>query len=185
MSKSGRKVWGPLGWNFIHIFTYACPDNAPPKLIKKYKKLIERFSDIIPCHICLTHCKLYLKSHPMKFSNKTQMIDYFIEFHNNVNRRLKKKKIYTRKESNSIYSTPNFGKLKQFINYWKKMAFNNDINILTYGRFLQYYIYLFPGGHKKKKLYILCNKFPMRKFFYFKVKRGWIIRWFQLTLDKI
>tara|TARA_Y100000590_G_scaffold459266_1_gene615898 strand:+ start:1071 stop:1757 length:687 start_codon:yes stop_codon:yes gene_type:complete len=181
----GKRVWGPLGWYFIHTFTQACPDNATSKNIELYKNMIHTFTDLLPCPYCKTHFKNHLKSNPMKFSNKNDMVIYFMNFHNQVNRRLKKGITFNKEKLLSHYSNPNFGRLKKFVNYWKVLMYETHIDYRIFKKFLKYYIFLFPSGDKKTKLYELSKKYPIDNFFTYKLFNKKTRYWFSVTLNRI
>lgn len=181
----GRRVWGPLAWNLIHTFAQACPDDASPQNIQQYKKLMNSLSSIIPCPMCKQHCLDNLRRKPMNFTNKDEMVNYFMDFHNLVNSQLRKHVKLNRKQVDELYQNPNHNKLKNFINYWKRLLFEYQLNFNSFRQFLSLYIFLYPGGAKKTKLYNLCKKYPLRSFFMNKTKNRVIARWFNLTLDRI
>jgi hypothetical protein len=100
-----KKDWGNISWILMHSLAQKVTEN---KFINCKEILIRIIFDIcsnLPCPDCREHAiKLLKTSNIHKISNKIQLISFLCEFHNIVNKKLKKptKKI---EEVEKQYST--------------------------------------------------------------------------------
>jgi hypothetical protein len=100
-----KSVWGPAIWYLFHTLSF----KIKPMYFKEVKdELIDNFVSIcnnLPCPECAEHARKELKHlDKSKITNKKELCIYFINFHNKVNVR-NKKKIFTFDEFVSKYST--------------------------------------------------------------------------------
>lgn len=86
---TNKHMWGPLYWEFLHAFSIMYPKKPTDLDKKNAKKLIESFSDIIPCSSCKDH--FIEKAKSISFESRKQMFEDLVEIHNSVNKRLNKK----------------------------------------------------------------------------------------------
>ena len=111
-----NNVWGPVFWKLIHVL---CNNISNENFIRYKNKLIITFYNIfniLPCKFCYHHTILYIKKYKLQnISNKRELITYFNEFHNQINRKLNKPHFtYT-----DTYTIPNIDLehvILQFIN---------------------------------------------------------------------
>ncbi len=100
-----KKDWGNISWILMHSLAQKVTEN---KFLNCKQILIRIIFDIcnnLPCPDCREHAiKLLKTSNIHKISNKKQLISFLCEFHNIVNKKLKKptKKI---EEVEKQYST--------------------------------------------------------------------------------
>ena len=73
-------LWGKNTWLLLHVI---CLD----KKCKKKKLLLTMILNSLPCDICRKHALEYVSTNPIRANH-----DYFFDFHNFVNHRLKKPK---------------------------------------------------------------------------------------------
>jgi len=89
-------VFGPKLWYCLHNAAKAYPD-SPTKLVQdRMKNVILGIPYLIPCDSCYEHSLSYIdKLDECKLNNicstRKNLIVFFVEFHNHVNRRLGKK----------------------------------------------------------------------------------------------
>lgn len=87
---SNPKYIGPGYWSFIHTqAVYATTDET----IDQFINIMEHIKDTFPCKQCKIHIEKYFKKHPIEFyrnGNEMDMFRWAWEFHNAVNKRLKK-----------------------------------------------------------------------------------------------
>jgi len=107
IKKSAIKFWG-LYWASLHYLSYIYPDN-PSNIQKEQKEQIYKLIEImknngILCARCRHHFNTWSKNNDIKlfYNNKNDLINYFINLHNDVNKR-NKKRIVDRKEVDLIY----------------------------------------------------------------------------------
>jgi hypothetical protein len=98
-------IWGPPLWYQMHMKTFA----FNPKKSDK-QKIIQYFENIknnLPCENCKVHFANYLLKRPLKFylNDKSGLINWLIDMHNEVNARLGKK-ILSYNEARKIYEKP-------------------------------------------------------------------------------
>ena len=92
-------VFGPKLWYCLHNAAKAYPD-SPTKLVQdRMKNVILGIPYLIPCDSCYEHSLSYIdKLDECKLNNicstRKNLIVFFVEFHNHVNKRIGKK-IYT------------------------------------------------------------------------------------------
>jgi hypothetical protein len=86
-------LWGPKYWEFFHAISALYPIK-PSNLDKKMGLLfLKSIGDIIPCPKCANHYKQNFKKFPIKNNliSREKFMVWFINFHNVVNKMLKKK----------------------------------------------------------------------------------------------
>jgi hypothetical protein len=128
-------LWGPKYWEFFHTVSAMYPEK-PTKLDKKMALLfLKSIGDIIPCPKCANHYKQNLKKFPIKnnLDSRDKFIKWFVNFHNKVNKMLKKK---------IIPLEIALKKIKQF----SKKKIIDHINIV-----LKYAMHILPEKRKVQK----------------------------------
>ena len=119
VKKSAIKFWG-LYWASLHYLSYIYPDNPSNEQKEQIYKLIEKMrNNGILCTRCRNHFNLWCNDNDIKlhYNNKNNLIDYFINLHNDVNKR-NNKKLFSRNEVDLIYN-----------NFDDKILINYKINI--------------------------------------------------------
>lgn len=100
-----KSVWGPAIWYLFHTLSFKL---KPTHFNEVKDELIDNFVSIcnnLPCPECAEHARKELKHlDKSKITNKKELCIYFINFHNKVNVR-NKKKIFTFDEFVSKYNT--------------------------------------------------------------------------------
>jgi hypothetical protein len=86
-----KKDWGNISWILMHSLAQKVIEN---KFVNCKQILIKIIFDIcnnLPCPDCREHANKLLKSSNInKISNKKELISFLCEFHNIVNKKLKK-----------------------------------------------------------------------------------------------
>lgn len=86
-----KKDWGNISWILMHSLAQKVTEN---KFLNCKQILIKIIFDIcnnLPCPDCREHANKLLKtSNINKISNKKELISFLCEFHNIVNKKLKK-----------------------------------------------------------------------------------------------
>ena len=89
------KYWGPNLWRSLNAIVRNFPKEPDDDTRQYYKTFFKTLGFILPCKKCSTHYNNYING--VKFDtvlqNRESMIKFIIDFHNNVNIRLGKKKI--------------------------------------------------------------------------------------------
>lgn len=99
MSNIPPEIWGPHYWFVIHTFADIYPD-TPNSLDKEVAtNFIRMIPFILPCADCSDHAFAYIFEKnteiPYIIQSKTNMVNFFRKFHDCVNTRLKKIRLYT------------------------------------------------------------------------------------------
>lgn len=140
--------WGPIIWYLLHIITYYIPND---EYFNKYKVYYYLFfitlKKIIPCPVCRGHYNQLLNENDItKCKNKDDIIEWCINAHNEVNKRLSKQ-LLIREQINELYT--NNIDLKKFI---------KSIDILTFN-----FQYRFPINYYRDFFNSLRFVFPIEK----------------------
>jgi hypothetical protein len=99
------EVWGPPFWKFMHITAEQYPENPDKTLADHMYKFIKSIPYVLPCKECSIHAHEFIDKYPgldKVVRDKTLLFRFFVDFHNQVNKR-KVKKIYTYEEARELY----------------------------------------------------------------------------------
>lgn len=86
-------VWGKCAWLFLHSVALDYPDNPTNDDKIKYKTFFESLQHILPCEKCKVHMKQNMQTNKLTdkiLSDKSSLIKWVIDIHNNVNKSLGK-----------------------------------------------------------------------------------------------
>jgi hypothetical protein len=101
------KVWGPPFWFILHTSAAYYPVNPSPYVREKMKERIMAIPYEIPCELCRNHAVSFVESKKNTLeqivSNRHDLFQFYVDFHNNVNKRHGKKE-YTYDEAYKMYS---------------------------------------------------------------------------------
>jgi hypothetical protein len=89
--------WGPHFWSAMHYLTIAYPDHPTEEDKQNIKNFFIATSKIIPCQMCRNHFAQNLQKYPLSdivLSNRTNLINWLKDIHNEVNS-WSNKKIWT------------------------------------------------------------------------------------------
>ncbi len=114
VSNTGKvKVWGPYIWYMLHGLAEKIKDKSFHDLKNELLEHIFNICVNLPCPSCSTHSREYLQKIDFKkIKTKQELRLMLLDFHNNVNIRLRK---------------PTFS-YQQLIDKYKTVNFNNVIN---------------------------------------------------------
>jgi hypothetical protein len=141
------KFWGNKLWYSIHILSITyIPENKP-----YYAVFFNSLQFVISCLKCEVEFKRYLKRHPPDFTNLKQ---WAIDLHNNVNKRLGKK-IYNNKEVNKLYYDSS-GILKPIdyvkFDFMMSHFISHSNNMIHCKRILDTIQYIYPSPITRNRL---------------------------------
>ena len=123
-----KKDWGNISWILMHSLAQKVTENNFINCKQILIKIIFDICNNLPCPDCREHANKLLKtSNIIKISNKKQLISFLWEFHNIINRKLKKptknieevEKHYSTAKLNMIVST--FFRVYNSVIYNEKM----------------------------------------------------------------
>jgi hypothetical protein len=90
-------VWGPPMWFSLHNGAAKYPIEASPICIEKMKNYIIGLPIMLPCPTCRLHATNHIEKHKKNLdivcSNRKNLFKFFVDFHNIVNRRYRKKEM--------------------------------------------------------------------------------------------
>ena len=95
-------IWGTITWHVIHYLVYAYPENPSKTKQDEMEKWLLNLCPLLPCSGCKNHCSDYLKNYPPPVSDKRNLWNWSIDFHNAVNERTGKRKL-TYDEAEQIF----------------------------------------------------------------------------------
>jgi hypothetical protein len=78
--------WGRQAWHFLHTICFNYADNPTETDKKDYSDFIDAFQRVLPCPYCAEHFKELLIKLPIKLDNKTQLFNWSVDIHNEVNK---------------------------------------------------------------------------------------------------
>lgn len=100
------RMWGVFWWMTIHTACMGYPYDKPTKKQKAdYKRFFKSIGDVLPCGLCRTSYKKFIKESPMTnkvLKNRKNLFIWSCELHNKVNKKLGCKK-FTRKQMMKKY----------------------------------------------------------------------------------
>lgn len=106
-STSYPEVFGPPMWFTLHNGASKYPVKPSPVTKQRMMYFIMGIPVMIPCQNCREHATAYIEKHIDSLDeicdNKTNLFNFFVDFHNFVNKRLGKK-IWTYEEAYELYS---------------------------------------------------------------------------------
>lgn len=112
------RVWGEGTWLFLQLGALSASDKISCDDASKYWGFIEGLPLMIPCKKCSQHAAEYIaKSRPRRAEicrNRDSLLQFFLDFHNNVNQRLGKPPITMNDITRLLSGTVRICKLKRF-----------------------------------------------------------------------
>lgn len=143
---SGLLYWN-LYWYNLHWLSINYPLNPSPEQINQVNKLVEimQTPNGISCSKCRNHFKLWVKNNPISEHNndKISLFKYFVDCHNDVNKR-NKKKVWSLDEAFDTYV------LKKWETELEKYGFN-VLNLFKDNKLVEFPKLLNTVGRKKIK----------------------------------
>jgi hypothetical protein len=134
------KEWGNAYWDLFHSLSFKLKsDDIVVELFKHFSILCS----ILPCPICRSHAIKYLSNIKKDSVNtRSRIIDIFYNFHNNVNKQLRKKQ-FTKEKYNILYNSKKLINVLTKFNYvYSKNNYHNtlDTNVLIRQNFLKKFV---------------------------------------------
>ena len=121
-------IWGSGLWTTLHSITLNYPELPTHKNIQEHRNFLHSLGKILPCPGCVQEYNKYISKNPPALHDKELFVEWMIDLHNDINRRLNKKirsKEYVLNLYKNKYST-NILSLFSFNN-----NFYNPVNILV------------------------------------------------------
>lgn len=85
-------------WTYLNLSIVKYPISPTLAQQEEMHRLITTILEFYPCDVCRVHAQTYLLHHPLNESLIAQeaLKEWMIAFHNNVNQRCSKDKVYTK-----------------------------------------------------------------------------------------
>jgi hypothetical protein len=97
VNESSPEVWGPKMWFVLHNGAAHYPFEASDIYAEKMKNFILALPIMIPCENCKNHALRFIESRKDKLfiicKKRETLFDFFVDFHNDVNKRQGKKEV--------------------------------------------------------------------------------------------
>ena len=93
-----KKIWGPSTWLYLHTLTLSYPENPDNNDKNRFYNFFHNM--ILPCQNCEKDFKNLLKKYPIEYnlSSKKELVNWLINIHNIVNKKLDKYDNYNYKD---------------------------------------------------------------------------------------
>ncbi len=129
-SSEPKPLWGSRTWFFFHTLAHKIKPEEFDSTKKDLFYFIQQICSNLPCPICSQHATEYLKNQNFdKIRCREDLIQFFFDFHNVVNRR---KKYATFEQSKlSMYDQANFSKIFQSFIFLYKDRVRNTNNFIN------------------------------------------------------
>ena len=89
------KVFGPIGWTNLHIMAHHYPVQPDANCVQHCANYVKAIPFMLPCKDCGKHFQEYLDKYlaknPYAFSTRAELVKFFVDAHNNVNKWTNKK----------------------------------------------------------------------------------------------
>jgi Erv1 / Alr family len=85
-----RDVAGNAFWKTIHSAAYSYPENPTQTDADQFRTTFIYLMKSFPCEECKQHARNYLQEYPPPLDNRKNLVMYFCNFHNYVNKKLGK-----------------------------------------------------------------------------------------------
>jgi hypothetical protein len=99
-------VWGPPLWFTLHNSSSKYPNNPSPITRERMKNIITNIPVLLPCYTCREHATQFIEKNANMLddivSSRDKLFNFFVDFHNQVNKKLGKK-IYSYEEARALY----------------------------------------------------------------------------------
>ena len=84
------KLWGPKFWDLMHTFSYKYSNNPTQEEKQEASNFYNSIIKLVPCNICKISAIEYIKNNPVNTNNKNSLINWVLDFHNDINIKLNK-----------------------------------------------------------------------------------------------
>ena len=88
--KLSKEELGRHSWAVLHSIAAAFPAIPTEEEKKTIENFLFSFAQVYPCKICGKHFNEMLQNYPIKIKSREDLVFYFCDLHNKVNKRLGK-----------------------------------------------------------------------------------------------
>jgi hypothetical protein len=101
-----KQEWGPKTWDIMHTFSYNYPNSPNLQTKQNAFNFYTSIGHLLPCSYCQEHCINYVTQNPPSINSRNELINWVLQFHNEVSKRLAKE-TWTRTKLDKKYETDN------------------------------------------------------------------------------
>ena len=107
LSTSSPEVFGPAVWFTLHNGAAHLPENISPVSLARIRYFIDGIPDmLVACASCVDHSRAYIENNKQKINKLktgTDIFNFYVDFHNHVNKRLNKR-VFSYEEARNLYT---------------------------------------------------------------------------------
>ena len=81
---------GQAYWKVLHSYAYSYPESATQQDADNFKIVFLNVMKSFPCDECKSHAKEYFIKNPPPLNSRKELVRWFCDFHNSVNKKLNK-----------------------------------------------------------------------------------------------
>jgi len=156
--------WGPRQWYWYHTISHDAPEECDQAQQKLYLETLMLMTKLLPCTDCYNHFNQICQKKKMDFKTRENLISWFFEVHNQVNKRLDKPKV-TRKVINKLYQKKiNHLKLNQYLQYHCNRAIYGHASLDLVVKLMYRLIRLYPCKKCRKVFKKYLSQHPLEYF---------------------
>lgn len=156
--------WGPRQWYWYHRMSYNAPEKCSLPVQKDYLESLVLMTKLLPCMDCYDHFNKICQNKKIDFNTRENMIDWFIDVHNQVNKRLGKPN-FSRENANELYQKKiDHLKLNQYIQYQCNRAIYGHTSFELVVKLMNKLIELYPCKKCRKNLKKYLSQHPLQYF---------------------
>lgn len=85
-----KEKLGRYSWNILHTIAASYPKNPNEEDKIAIKNFVDSFSYLYPCNECKKHFQKMIDENVIKSNSREELVQYFCDLHNIVNKRLEK-----------------------------------------------------------------------------------------------
>lgn len=151
-----KKVWGNATWYLFHTLAEKINEEYFLEKKKEFFDFISIICKNLPCPDCAEDATIILKN--VNFNNiqsKDNLIDFFYQFHNKVNVKLKKP-IFEKDDLNKYKNANTFNIIKNFLYHYFTRDYNDKMLIQSFSvnkielHVRTFLVNLYNNGHIKQ-----------------------------------
>jgi hypothetical protein len=93
-----------MAWDTLYFMILSYPPKPSPEQREQMRQFWRLFCKHLPCPVCVYHSSRYMQLNPVDTSSRLSLEQYYVEFRNEVNARLKKPVFSLKESRESLYT---------------------------------------------------------------------------------
>ena len=128
-------IWGPNIWYLFHTIAYKLKESSFDIVKKNIFDITKSICNTLPCDECSKHAITLLSKYNFDtIKNKKDLIKFYYNFHNFVNKKLNKS-IFDEEKLEELYNKANFNNI--YNNFIKIYNTNNNVPQMMNSSFIR------------------------------------------------